>query len=75
MNRLWSALYKEAVMNLYTCKNCRYIFRYPVTAVRCPDCGNRNVRPASEAEKETYRRDQVILAEEIRVGLYKVATG
>lgn len=75
MNRPWNMLYEEAAMKLYTCKSCRYIFRYPVIAVRCPDCGNRNVRPADKAETETYRRDQAVLAEEIRLGLYKAAAG
>ena len=58
-------------MKLYTCESCRYIFRYPVIAVRCPDCGKRMIRTANEREINTYRHDQIILAEEIRMGLYK----
>ena len=60
-------------MKLYTCESCRYIFRYPVIAVRCPDCGKMKIRTANEREMNTYRRDQMILAEEIRMGLYKAA--
>ena len=60
-------------MKLYTCESCRYIFRYLVIAVRCPDCGKRMIRTANEREINTYRHDQIILAEEIRMGLYKAA--
>ena len=60
-------------MKLCTCDYCRYIFRYPVIPVRCPDCGKRNIRPADKQEIAAYRRDQTLLAEEIRMGLYKAA--
>ena len=74
MSRLVRWLYEEAVMKLCTCDHCRYIFRYPIIPVRCPDCGKRNVRPANEQETDAWRHDQAVLAEEIRLGLYKAAT-
>ena len=36
----------------------------------CPDCGKEAVRNATEAEVRVFHRDQRILAEELRMGLY-----
>lgn len=57
-------------MKICTCEHCRYTFRYPLLPVRCPDCGNKKVRPASEKEVQRYRVEQKIIADEIRTGLY-----
>ena len=40
---------------------------------RCPDCGKKNVRPATEKEVKLFLREQAITAEEIRMGLYGAA--
>ena len=57
-------------MKIYRCDCCRYTFRYPLRAQFCPDCGKEAVRNATEAEVRDFHRDQRILAEEIRMGLY-----
>ena len=57
-------------MPLCTCKQCRYIFRYPLLPSRCPDCGAEAVRKATDAEVQEYRRMQEILREEIRLGIW-----
>ena len=57
-------------MKLYTCEKCHYIFRSPLLPYSCPDCGKNNVREATEREKQEYHRNQKILAEEIKMGLY-----
>ena len=48
----------------------RYTFRYPVMPVICPDCGKQEVRAANGKERKIYWHDQVLLAREIRAGLY-----
>lgn len=57
-------------MKLCTCDKCKYTFRYPLIPQYCPDCGSHSVRPANEKEKQDYHRNQRILSEEIRMGLY-----
>ena len=59
-----------AMMRLCTCEACRYIFRYPLIPPRCPDCGKGPVREAAEREIAQYQREQKILEEEIRAGLW-----
>ena len=61
-------------MKIYRCDCCRYTFRYPLRPQFCPDCGRETVRNATETEVKDFHRDQRILAEEIRLGLY-AATG
>ena len=60
-------------MKIYTCDCCRYTFRYPVLPLSCPDCGKHAVRIANNHEVNNYWRDQKILAEEIKAGLYAPA--
>jgi len=57
-------------MKTCTCESCRYIFRYPLIPLTCPDCGRKAVRLANRKEIKAYRIEQIILAEEIRAGLY-----
>ena len=67
-------------MKICTCESCHYTFRYPSRAREtraflslppsCPDCGRKNVRPATKEEIREFHRMQAILAEEIRMGLY-----
>lgn len=59
-------------MRICTCDKCRYTFLHPLLPQRCPDCGSQAVRPATEKEKKEYHRNQKILREEIRTGLYAV---
>ena len=61
-------------MKICTCTKCRYIFLYPLLPTTCPDCGSHTVRSATEQERKDYHRNQKILAQEIRMGLY-AATG
>ena len=61
-------------MKLCTCEKCRYTFLYPLLPLSCPDCGSHSVRIANDQEKKEYHRNQKILAQEIRMGLY-AATG
>ena len=60
-------------MIICTCDKCKYTFRYPLLPPACPDCGTKAVRPANEQEKKEYRKNQRILAKEIRSGLYAAA--
>ena len=39
---------------IYTCDACRYIFEAMRGCKQCPDCGKRQVRPASEDEHREY---------------------
>lgn len=57
-------------MKICTCEKCRYTFRYPLLPPACPDCGSHSVRQATEQEKKEFHRNQKILAQEIRMGLY-----
>ena len=57
-------------MKIYTCDYCRYIFRSTDISPACPDCGKRAIRYATKNEEKNYWRDQKILADEIRKGLY-----
>ncbi len=60
-------------MKICTCEACRYTFRYPIIIPRCPDCGKGPVRKANKDEIRTYLRNQEIIAEEIRLGIYGVS--
>lgn len=57
-------------MKLCTCEKCHYTFLYPLIPSSCPDCGFRAIRPATEKERVDYQKNQKILAEEIRQGIY-----
>ena len=57
-------------MKICRCESCRYIFRYPIIPSFCPDCGRETVRKADEGELREFKRDQLILAKEIKAGLY-----
>ena len=59
-------------MNICTCEKCHYTFRSHLLPLTCPDCGAKAVRQANEQEKKDYWRNQRILAEEIKAGLYAV---
>ena len=60
-------------MKICTCEACRYSFRYPIIPTRCPDCGKKAVRPATESEVKSFLRELAIIEEEIRMGLYGAA--
>ncbi len=60
-------------MKIYRCENCRYTFLYPLKPRFCPDCGSQTIRNATEGEKKECHREQQVLAEEIRLGLYASA--
>lgn len=60
-------------MKICICTKCHYAFLYPLLPSQCPDCGSHTVRPANEQEKKDYHRDQKILREEIKAGLYAAA--
>lgn len=62
--------FAEGRFLLFCCESCHYTFRYPLIPLTCPDCGRKAVRPANRKEIKAYRIEQIILAEEIRSGLY-----
>lgn len=39
---------------IYTCDECRFIFESERKINNCPDCGSREVRPATEFEKKEH---------------------
>lgn len=41
-------------MKYFTCKKCRYTFCMNVECEQCPDCGKKDVRPATESEIQEY---------------------
>lgn len=57
-------------MKTCTCESCHYTFRYPLIPITCPDCGRDAVRLANRKEIKAYRIEQILLAEEIRAGIY-----
>ena len=60
-------------MKICKCESCKYVFRYPLLPSSCPDCGKQSVRIATEKERYDFHRNQKVLAEEIRLGLYAVS--
>ena len=60
-------------MRIYKCESCRYVFMHPLLPSSCPDCGKQSIRIATENERQDFHRNQKILAEEIRLGIYAVS--
>lgn len=41
-------------MKYFTCKKCRYTFCTDVECERCPDCGKKDIRPATDGVIQEY---------------------
>jgi rRNA maturation endonuclease Nob1 len=39
---------------IYVCENCHFLFKDGKEADRCPDCGKRNIRPATADEQQEF---------------------
>lgn len=48
----------------YYCNHCHYVFSAEVLPHRCPDCGEKAVRPATETEKAEHFRMMEIVAQD-----------
>lgn len=42
------------IMKYFTCKKCRYTFCTDVECERCPDCGKKDIRSATDGEIQEY---------------------
>ncbi|NCU27954.1 hypothetical protein EOM86_14755 [Candidatus Nomurabacteria bacterium] len=49
---------KKGIFMIYACENCHFLFKDGKEADRCPDCGKRNIRPATTDEQAEYWRYQ-----------------
>lgn len=41
---------------IYSCGECHFIFMSEDNTKQCPDCGKYKVRPATEDEKEEFKK-------------------
>ncbi|MDR2089802.1 MAG: hypothetical protein LBP73_10685 [Clostridiales Family XIII bacterium] len=41
---------------VYVCDSCRFVFERTGETDACPDCGKPDIREASEAERDEYRK-------------------
>lgn len=43
---------------IYVCDNCRFVFERMGEVSGCPVCTSSHVRPANEAEQQTYQTEK-----------------
>lgn len=39
---------------VYVCEKCKFVFERQGEVTNCPDCGSGHIRPADEAERQSY---------------------
>ena len=57
-------------MNIYYCDACHYTFEDTNIPDRCPDCGKKSVRTATDSEITDYIQIRAEIAREEKEGSY-----